>query len=233
MNVYWKSQSFKFLRRQKNENNNYPGWNKQCIEAWKKCQSKFRRTQENGECFEKFDPDLCVVCEIPPLRDAVQNNEKKTNWSTKLISLFITIMLITHRLKFCLSMQTINEQISINLMSIVTIRGLQSFVFWQCPLKTSTWRSFLKNWLLSHLLMTSNCSICPQGLYQNRAIAAKAPLVRFKQNYRYQTFNATKTSTSTFNYDRNCNYSYGNYNNNFRPKSHYVYYPYNNVNAFK
>ena len=83
----------------------------------------------------------------------------------------------------------------------------------------------LKNWLLSHLLMTSNCSTCPQGLYQNKAIAAKAPVVRFQQNYRHRPFNATKTSTSAFNYDRNSNYSYRNYNNNFHPKLHYGYYP--------
>ena len=28
------------------------------------------------KCIVKFDPDVCVVCERPPLRDAIQNNEK-------------------------------------------------------------------------------------------------------------------------------------------------------------
>ena len=29
------------------------------------------------KCIEKFDLDVCVVCEIPHLKDAVQNSEKK------------------------------------------------------------------------------------------------------------------------------------------------------------
>ena len=81
----------------------------------------------------------------------------------------------------------------------------------------------LKNWLLSHLLMTLNWSMCPQGLYQNEAIAAKAPIVCFKQNYRYQQCNATNTSTSAFNYDRNSNYSYRNYDNVSSPNHNTVF----------
>ena len=31
------------------------------------------------KCIKKFDPDVCVVCEMLLLKCAVQNKEKKTN----------------------------------------------------------------------------------------------------------------------------------------------------------
>ena len=143
-----------------------------------------------------------VVCEIPPLKDAVQNNEKNdlSNEINKLNDYYA-------------------DNTSVKVLSLnANIKGAN--------INQSDEHRDNKggyNQLYFDNVHLNHCCICPQGLYRNKTIGAKAPVVRFKQNYRYQPFNATKTSTSAFNYDRNSNYSYRNYNNNVRPKSHYGY----------
>ena len=106
---------------------------------------------------QNFDPDICVVFEIPPLKDAVQNNEKNElineiieliygyygkNSSVKKLSLHANIK----RLNINHSNEHADEY-----------GGYNHLYFDNVHLNHQHGVPLLKNWLLSHLLMTSNC----------------------------------------------------------------------------
>ena len=75
----------------------------------------------------------------------------------------------------------------------------------------------LKNWLLSHLLLTSNGSICPKRLYQNKSLIIESPQNAYSSNYRNKPYNYLQTnrnnlSTYNINYQpMNQRYSALNY----------------------
>ena len=55
----------------------------------------------------------------------------------------------------------------------------------------------LQNWLLSHLL-TSNGSICPKGLYQNKSLINKTPPYSYGSDYRNKPYNYPQTDRKNF-----------------------------------
>ena len=120
---------------------------------------------------------IYIVCEIPPLKDAVQNNEKN-----ELIN----------------DINELNDYSGDN--SSVKILSLTANIKGANINQSDEHRDNKGgyNHLYFDNVHLSHCSICPQGLYQNKTIGAKAPVVRFKQNYRYEPFNAKKNNHLSF-----------------------------------
>ena len=112
-------------------------------------------------CMGKFNPDLCVVCEIPPLKNVEQYRDKyeKIGEINNLIASYYSDK-PSFKIYF-LNANIENVNNAVNKDNGSDSIGYNLIYIDNAHLNYQHGLPLLKNWLLSHLLLTSIGSICP------------------------------------------------------------------------
>ena len=135
-------------------------------------------------CIEKFNPDACVVSEIPPLKNVEQyrdKNEKKDGINK------LTASYYSDKTSFNISFLNANIRNvnnAVNKDNGSDSIGYNFLYFDNAHLNYQHGVPLLKNWQTFHNLLTSNGSICPKRLYQNKSLINKIPPYAYRSNYR-------------------------------------------------
>ena len=133
-------------------------------------------------CIGKIKKDVCVVCEVPPLKKVEQYRDKnKIDEINNLIKLHYS-----DKPSFKILFLNANiENVKKILWAKILIPMDIILYFDNVHLNCQHGVPLLKNWLLSHLRLTSNGSIIPKGLYQNNKLTNTAP--SYKYSFRSKT----------------------------------------------
>ena len=160
-------------------------------------------------CIEKFNPDVCVVCEIPPLKNVEQYRDKNEKID-EIKNLFTSYYSDKPSFKISYpnaNIKSVNSAVNKDYNNGSNSIGYNFLYFDNVHFNYQHGVPLLRNWLLSHLLLTSNGSICPKRLYQNKSLINKSPQKAYSSNYRNKPYNYPQTNGNNLS----------TYNNSYQP----------------
>ena len=151
-----------------------------------------------GLCKEKFNSDVCVVCELPPWKNVQQYQEKNEIFG-EINNLISSYYSDKPSFKLCFLNAIIkNVNNAVYRDNGSDSIGYNFLYFDNVHLNYQHGMPLLKNWLLSHLLWTSNRSISPKGLYQNKSLINKVPPYTYSSNNRNKPYKYPQTDRKNF-----------------------------------
>ena len=149
------------------------------------------------EKFNPFNPDVWVVCEIPPLKNVEQYRDKKEKIDelNNLITSYYSDKPSFKIYYLNANIKSVNSAVNKDNNNGSDSIGYNFLYFDNVHLNYQHGVPLLKKWPLSHLLLTSNGSICPKGLYQNKSLIDNKSLINKSEQMNQSLLNQFESLT--------------------------------------